>query len=259
MRIVTTVALVFTVMGLVLWTYAAERSPASERVPVLVELFTSEGCSSCPPADTFLQALDRQIIPGTQTIVLSEHVDYWNHLGWRDPYSSRFYSDRQSAYARRFGLDGPYTPQMVVDGAREFVGSDRRQAEKAFAEVVNAPKLAVHLSNLALRPDGTLQAHVETASLPASQKPAEVYVVVALNHAQSQVARGENAGHSLNHVAVALNVTQVGTVRSGRAFSQDFHLKLTPGLDPTNLRVVAFLQEPGLGRILGTGAELIHP
>jgi len=244
--------------GLPLQMLAAERPDVCTRVPVLVELFTSEGCSSCPPADVFLQALDQQIVPGTQAIVLSEHVDYWNHLGWRDPYSSRFYSDRQSAYARRFGLDGPYTPQMVIDGEKEVVGSDREQAGKAFTQVVNALKVSVRLSGIAYNSDGTLHAHLETAVLPASHKPAEAYVVVALNRAQSQVSHGENAGRSLAHVAVALNMTGVGSIHPGQAISQEVRLKLKPGLDPANLRVVAFVQEAQQGQVLGATAELVR-
>ena len=97
---------------------------------VVVELFTSQGCSSCPPADALLAVLDKD----PNVIVLSEHVDYWNHLGWRDPFSSSAHSARQQQYARRFGQDGPYTPQMVVDGRVQFVGSDSRRARAAIAE-----------------------------------------------------------------------------------------------------------------------------
>jgi hypothetical protein len=135
--------------------------------PVLVELFTSEGCSSCPPADAFLQQLDRtQPIAGAQLIGLSEHVDYWNHIGWTDPYSSRFFSDRQTAYSDRFGLNSVYTPQMVVDGSAEFVGNDSRQASQAVVKALALPKVAVRISGISLDAAKILQAHIDTDALP---------------------------------------------------------------------------------------------
>ena len=88
------------------------------------------------PADLFLEKLDHQPVAGAEMIVLSEHVDYWNHIGWRDPYSAHLYSERQSVYGKRFGLDRVYTPQMVVDGSSEFVGSNPALADKAFAKAL---------------------------------------------------------------------------------------------------------------------------
>ena len=111
-------------------------------------------------------------------IVLSEHVDYWNHIGWKDPYSSRFYSDRQSAYARRLGLSDVYTPQMIVDGTSEFVGSDEELADKAFAKALAKPKIAVSLSSVSIGSANVLQAHLVTGALPESigLRAADVYV-----------------------------------------------------------------------------------
>jgi hypothetical protein len=229
------------------------------RTPVLVELFTSEGCSSCPPADALLQKLDEQPIAGEEMIVLSEHVDYWNHEGWKDPYSSPFYSDRQSAYARRLGLNDVYTPQMIVDGSSQFLGSDTAQADKALRKALTDPKVALRLSSVSQGSPHILQAHLETDELPPSLGlgEADVYVAVALNRAESQVARGENAGRKLSHTAVVKSIVKVGTVRKGKAFAQDLQIKLDPGVNSGNLRLIAFLQELGQGRVVGAAEQMV--
>lgn len=239
--------------------FMAGGGPSQEHpAPVLVELFTSEGCSSCPPADRLLQEFDRaQSVPGAQLIVLSEHVDYWNHIGWTDPYSSPLFSERQNGYARHFGLESVYTPQMVVDGAAEFVGSDSRQATEAFTKARAAEKTAVRLSSISVD-GGALRAHVEAGPLPpAFSGKAEVYVALALNRAESEVLRGENSGRHLTHVAVVKSITKVGGLEKAKAFGQDVRMKLPVGSDPSNLRVIAFVQETGQGRVMGAALEQV--
>src|ERR1700716_2289430 len=164
MKILLFCSLTFLLTAGALMPASDSRSSSNARTPVLVELFTSEGCSSCPPADSLLQKLDQQPIAGEQIIVLSEHVDYWNHIGWKDPYSGRFYSDRQGTYARRLG-DGVSTPQMVVDGTSHFVGSDATVANQAFAKALTRPKVAVRLSQFSLVSATFLLAHLETGEL----------------------------------------------------------------------------------------------
>ena len=240
-------------VAFVLKLFAGDQPPAAKMpsaTPVLVELFTSEGCSSCPPADALLQTFDTQPYPGAELIVLSEHVDYWNHIGWTDPYSSRASSERQRAYASHFHLDGPYTPQMIVDGSDEFVGSSAEEASKVFAKAIRTGKITVTISGVSLE-NNQFHAHVDVGPLPAHSRKADVLFAMALNRAESQVAKGENAGRRLAHVAVVRSLSKVGKTEVGQPFSQDVSVKLDPGVDPASLRVIAFVQESGPGRILG--------
>jgi hypothetical protein len=224
--------------------------------PVLVELFTSEGCSSCPPADRLLQDLDRtQPVPGASLIVLSEHVDYWNHDGWKDPFSSSLLTDRQNSYVAHLGLSSAYTPQIIVDGTAEFVGNDRQQARAVFQKALRVNKTDVHVSSISV--DGTtLRAHVDAGVLPArGPSHAEVFFVVALNHAESQVLAGENGGHKLTHVGVVRNLAKVGSIDTKKSLDADVRLALNPSDDPANLRVIAFVQASGPGKVLGATME----
>jgi hypothetical protein len=221
--------------------------------PVLVELFTSEGCSSCPPADALLERMDAaQPFPGTQLIVLSEHVDYWDHDGWKDPASSPSLTERQAAYVHALGLPSPYTPQMIVDGTTEVRMEDREQMIKVFQGAVATPNDPVSIDEVSIDAGspGILQAHIEANGRP-NQRNAAVYVAIALSHVESQVLRGENGGRHLTHVAVVQQLTEIGKLQRGKSFDKIVRLKLKPGEDPKNVRVVAFIQEPGPGRLLG--------
>jgi len=221
--------------------------------PVLVELFTSEGCSSCPPADSLLGKLDGlQPVAGTQAIVLSEHVDYWNHDGWKDVYSSSFYTDRQKDYVQRLGAKEAYTPQMVVDGVAQLNGSDGPAVLAAVEKARGDVKVPVRISAVGL--DGrTLRLHVAVDGLPENlkAKKADVVVAVALNHAESHVSAGENKGRDIQHVAVAESITKVGRVERGKKFDGDATVKLkgTEGL--ADLRVIAFVQAGDGGGVVG--------
>jgi hypothetical protein len=214
---------------------------AGQRQAVLVELFTSEGCSSCPPADALLEKLDRsQPIAGAEIVVLSEHVDYWNHIGWADPYSSAAFSARQEQYARRFRTQGPYTPQMVVDGRSEFVGSDTRAAETAIRSAIRQPRAGIRID------EAQGAAGIEVTQLPAgAAHKAVVFAAFAADAGTQDVLRGENKGRRLHHVAILRELKQIGTV--GDRMGLKTTLRVEPGI-----RLVVFVQELGNGPVWGT-------
>jgi hypothetical protein len=227
---------------------------ATATTPILVELFTSEGCSDCPPADALLERLDRsQPIAGAQLIVLSEHVDYWNGIGWRDPYSSRAYSERQNAYAELFRLSSVYTPQMVVDGKFQFVGSDERRALAAAENAAKSEKVNVSLSGAQLESNRVLTVHLDAGQLPSSaERPASVLLAVADEKDESQVSGGENGGRTLRHIAVVRSLKQVGSLNRNKSFSQDVKIEL-PRRNGS-MRLIAFVQDRGTGTVWGVGS-----
>ena len=235
-------------------TLPSPTSDETRRTSVLVELFTSEGCSSCPPADALLEQLDRsQPVSGAQLIVLSEHVDYWNNTGWKDPYSSHEYSERQSAYAAQFGLGGIYTPQMVVDGHFELVGSDGRRAKEAIENARKVMKTSVSIS-ASLNDEKTAILHIETGPLPSSvtAESAGVFLAIADDNDESHVSRGENAGRTLTHVAVLRDLIRIGAVDRTAGFSRDMKVDLD-ARNPRNLRIAVIVQESAAGRVWGAG------
>ncbi|MGH9774938.1 MAG: DUF1223 domain-containing protein [Candidatus Acidiferrales bacterium] len=229
---------------------------ATTRTPVLVELFTSEGCSSCPPADKFLADLDRsQPVPAAEIIVLSEHVDYWDDGGWRDPFSSHDFTERQRAYVSILRIPEAYTPQMVVDGRFEFVGSDERTALRAIATASGSEKAPVTLSGIHLVSGHRFAMHLNAGPLPASAGVGQASIILAVadDSDESQVQGGENSGRKLSYVAVLRNLEKVGKVDRTAPFSGDVAIGLKGGSAASN-RVVAFIQEGNGGRIWGAAS-----
>ncbi|HLF82997.1 MAG TPA: DUF1223 domain-containing protein [Blastocatellia bacterium] len=240
---------------------AGDKLPAAAgpRTPVLVELFTSEGCSSCPPADDLLTRLEQtQPVDGAEVIALSEHVDYWNRLGWTDPYSSSQFSARQNDYARAFDTDGAYTPQMVVDGRAQFVGSDSGRARKAIASASRDSKAAVTLSLASedIRA-ASITLDVRVASLPEVVGDlAEALLAITESGLRSNVSRGENAGRRLSHTAVVRRLMPLGSVDSqgGAQFVAKPVVQIDKGWKRDNLRAVVFVQERTSRRVLGAAS-----
>jgi hypothetical protein len=227
--------------------------------PILVELFTSEGCSSCPPADALLEKMDAfQPVPGAQLIVLSEHVDYWDQEGWKDQYSSHELTNRQKSYVSELGLATAYTPQIIVDGTAELHANDSQQVKSAFEKALKDTKIPISLESVNF--EGPQEAAVVRGHLRvdagSENHSADIYIAVALNRAETQVLRGENQGQTLTHVAVVQEMVKVGKVQKKGSYSQDFQVKLKPGTKPGDLRIIAFVQEPGSGKVVGAASVL---
>jgi hypothetical protein len=223
-------------------------------VPVLVELFTAEGCSTCPPADKLLEAMiASQPAAGAIIVGLGEHVDYWDRLGWKDRFSSAAFTTRQQLYAERFKDDNVYTPQMVVDGQTVFVGSDVEAARRAIERAAAAPHGIVRLqleSSIANR----LTVSVAASGLPSSASDrAEVIVALIEDGLRSEVKRGENKGRTLTHAAVVREMAAAGEVTNdGAAVRAD--LRIAQDWRRERLKVVAFVQERKSRRILATAS-----
>ena len=251
----TTILLVTITFVAILSLQRVRAGDEPSRTPVLVELFTSEGCSDCPPADAVLEKLDRlQPVRGAELVVLSEHVDYWDGIGWRDPYSLHEYSERQQAYAERFGLNSVYTPQVVVDGRAQLVGSDERGAIRAIEDAAKTQKMTMTLSSIHFQDNRTLSLHIDAGQLPPSNtnKSANILLAVADESDESSVSGGENAGRRLRHVAVLRSLTRVGTVNGSGEFSRDVTVNVNR-VKSGNFRVVAIAQDPTTGRVWGVG------
>ena len=234
-----------------------QAAPSPSQV-VLVELFTSEGCSSCPPADALLRQINgTQTSAGQWIVGISEHVTYWNHLGWSDPYSSEMYTTRQNAYSERFRLDSVYTPQMIINGSEQIVGGDRYQLQHALQEESHRPQLALRI--VSTEQEKGLLKITFSADGPVSREGAEIMAVLTDDADSSSVLRGENSGRQLVHVSVARAMAQVATLH-GAISEKTVELRLPAGFAKTHHgghHLVLFAQTVSLGAVVGVDTKPI--
>jgi hypothetical protein len=225
-----------------------------EAQPVVVELFTSEGCSSCPPADVLLDRLSRdQPVPGAEVIALELHVDYWDHLGWTDPFSRAQHTARQRAYADSFGQRGAYTPQMVIDGQQEVVGSNDRNARDAIGVASRLPKAKVKVT----RNGDKLNIAIDALPDANATEPAQVWLAVTEDGLSTRVPRGENSGATLVHGPVVRELRKLVSIAAtarGPVTVKDVEVTMDAAWKRENVRAVAFVQREKTLQIVGAGA-----
>ena len=243
------------VLHLEMSTRAGAEDSKDDHGAVVVELFTSEGCSSCPPADALLRQIDGKLTrDGRHIIGISEHVTYWNHLGWSDPYSRDVYTQRQETYGRRLQLDSVYTPQMVIDGVDQLVGSDRDGLQQELDKTRNSRPVTIQISAVVYREDVVSVSYTLSGSLPSGG--AEVVAIVADDEDRSTVARGENSGRVLTHVSVARSMKLV----SAKVSTQE-QILVVPILRSSGSsqkqgrRIILLVQEKGQGRVFGANQK----
>ncbi len=224
--------------------------------PVIVELFTSEGCSSCPPADALLARLQQeQPVPSANIIALEEHVDYWDHLGWRDPFSSPYITQRQRSYQSVFNLGDVYTPQFVINGSAQFDGTDPSAIESAIAQA-SANTIPLQFTSVQFRLSSPVDVSFTVANAPATHTEyVRRYAALVDPEDTTDVHAGENNGRTLHHV---------DTVRTFAMNGESWHMKvlgkspwdiqLPARSNPVGMRLVVFAQTKPFGPILGAAS-----
>jgi hypothetical protein len=231
-------------------------------VPVIVELFTSEGCSSCPPAEALLAKFEsQQPISHTQIIAFEEHVDYWNDLGWVDPFSGREWTERQRDYAASLGNGNPYTPQMVIDGHTQIVGSREHQAWQAIGEAAGAPKTDVSVTPAPSDKRNAVHFDVSVGKIlhGGTGGAPEIWLAITESGLHSAVTGGENSGKELNHASIVRVLRKIGAADESKdsSFAKNVSVGLDSGWKRQNLRAVVFVQERKSRQILGAAAARV--
>ncbi len=254
-RISALAILAIAMVSLCMAMLAKTTEPAVPRKAVVVELFTSEGCSSCPPADELLGRLRRELsAKNVQVIPLGFHVDYWDGLGWKDRFSSAKFTKRQEQYAQALKVDGPYTPEMVVDGAVEFVGNDAGRAQSTIRQQASQLETA----QVKIAPAGADQLSIQVkgpAGSASSSGGGNALVMLAIteDNLTTQVGSGENGGRTLHHAAVVRELRQVGTLKDG-VIETTVPLKLEKDWKRNDLHAVVFIQNGPSGKIAGAAS-----
>jgi hypothetical protein len=237
--------------------------PSASKQPMVIELFTSEGCSSCPPADSFLKKLaEQQPFQNLEIIALEEHVDYWNHDGWFDPFSSPEFTGRQQDYASHFPKGGgTYTPQMIIDGRTQLVGSHVQEALENIRSAASQP-----LAPLQLTPTGEPSANTRTYELRLVVQPAahpssrlDLWIAITEKGLHSNVNAGENSGHTLEHAPVVRYLHKQQSLSLPLSSPITLTVRLDKKWTLANLTTVAFLADPHSHQIQAAGSSPVTP
>ena len=212
--------------------------------PTVVELFQSQGCSSCPPAEANVAAVSDR----PDVLALAFEVDYWDRLGWKDTFSKHAWTERQYAYARAFARDGVYTPQVVVNGQTQVTGSDSRAVQDAIARAATAQLASVGIT---LTSSQTVSFRI--SKLPPGSHESEILLAVTEGGLSTPVGGGENVGHTLRHAAVVRTLTSLGKLdpKYPGEYTADARLNLRPEWVRANVKLVLMLQDRVTRRILG--------
>ena len=241
---ILTITAAVAILTLSSFSYKYNTKPASaDNGFAVIELFTSEGCSSCPPADAVVAKIEKESA-GKPSYILAFHVDYWNRLGWKDAFSSAAYSQRQNQYAHWLNLSSVYTPQIVVNGRTEFVGSEEGTLRNAIK--TNLAKNAVAQINLS---DITINQNKAELRYQIQGETTSCVLLLAVvqKSAQTKVERGENAGHTLSHVQIVRGIESISLKGDKGSAS----IELPKGFDAHESEIIAFVQNTSNGEITG--------
>jgi len=236
---------------LAILVFSSVQKPVDTFKPVaVIELFTSEGCSSCPPADKLLA---KTVSSGNKSVfALSFHVDYWNRLGWKDSFSTAQFSERQNMYVSAMHINGAYTPQMIVNGATEFVGSDALLLNAALTKSLNT-KSEAGFTNLSLLNTG--KSLTVNYSLDGDYNNSQIHFALITLHTFTAVKSGENGGHILEHTNVVRQFLSSAAASSGHIIFDNIS-----GYNASNTAVVAYVQKRNnLQIVTAAMAKLVAP